>query len=606
MNDNTSNDKMNSEPVINAIAPELSSSTDIKHDSKKLSCLEQLKLIGINMIFNNDHQKKNGTYFDQLNLSSYQTMKELMNENFNNNFFETLELATDIRIEYSCPKLSAYIVSMAIDYRNKHMQYQKELISAANTKRMKKLICACIFNPKDIWIQLETWEIVRHGFIAYKNNIINTRKHLKTRKQNMPRIIRSAWCYWLEKNLNDDMCKKYYKKAHIVDLINIVHCDPNLNKTIGKIMGFDELKGNTKVKIKGEKITNIGGPTWAAQLSQGKTSMEICSNVVFNKLSEQNVEENHESKSIFSTFSNFFSFGAKSETKMNNKIFPHKDVLKHIIDICTRAIDFDMQLITKLMEILVNTVPENKYDIFMYYNILLKIKNSTKISTHISDIAINGLQRCMNSRMNCARFDESILFLINDESQSQFSNNSVMSSILMCNFIDSKKQIGVLFNNKVIMYNINEQITNHVISCEQLLNHSRGEPSKGNELIEIPFKYNSIDNEHLKNNCGLNLFFETVFSSVSGNIDEVEKEVQKYYFNNIVIYSDKLIECRELIDSYHKIINAETNFFVITSDSNNVFNFPRYSVLPKQLCNENLISYIKTINTFWDSYEECR
>jgi hypothetical protein len=517
--------------------------------AQKLSPIDELELISKAVLLSKHDDlmivATNKTIFGA-------TVDNLIIDCLDFDYFGTLELAVKIRTQYSSQNFPAFIVGMAINYRNLHMTDKKILINSENTQKLQSLICQSILNPMDIWIQFKIWQNIKHGSLYCAKNI-------KNRKRNMPRVLRFSWCQWIEQNLNDKMCSKYFKKAHIIDLINIVHCNPNNNKTILNISKIDPLYKSVKVK----SIQTI-----ESLLSQGK-SPEEAYNILF--------PENKEATSNFSILYKMFSFGSDGQDKDENK-FPHKQILKNIVNIGAKT--NNDEFINKLMTILHATVENNKQQAFDYYFEMIKIKTCMKIPKNISNIIVLGLEQCMNKKANSVtKINQSALFLFDDSSTNKINiDNNILSTVFM-NHAFNDARMGV-FREKFIMYDMEKN------------NDCLGETRKIMESIRKDFK--QINEQECEEMGGLNIFFEQAFNNV-----------QAFNVNNIIIYSNILNDIIYAnINKYRELINPKTNFYIIGKGSQLmcVKNYYRLSILSKW--DPNVLEYINEMNKFWNTVDK--
>jgi len=177
----------------------------------------------------NVYDTYNVPYFDGFIINT-------INESLKFDFLKTLSHRTNV-------KNTNMIIAYAIDYRNLHMHENPELTEKHFNEKIINIIHKSISTPDDILEQFKCWQSVRHG----------DEKKGKYRKRNLPRILRSAWKTWYEKNLNEQLVTVYLKKSKIRNMINILHCDPRKNATIGAIMG---IHNDIPKKIKMEKSEN--------------------------------------------------------------------------------------------------------------------------------------------------------------------------------------------------------------------------------------------------------------------------------------------------------------------------------------------------------------
>jgi hypothetical protein len=183
-------------------------------------------------------------------------------------FIKTLNIAVYIRETYNVTLLPQYIISLAVNHRKLNTKYNKGYISHLYTKNLFNAIINCIKNSNDLILQFNLWQDIVHGKI--KNNNNNKSKKIKlwkSRKRNLPNILKKAWRSKLEDTSflntcifnNDDL-------SQIINMINIVHPRSYINPIIKNIL-----------KTKQKKI-KLNIPLWQ-EVYHSLETISTCDNI---------------------------------------------------------------------------------------------------------------------------------------------------------------------------------------------------------------------------------------------------------------------------------------------------------------------------------------
>lgn len=349
-------------------------------------------------------------------------------------------------------------------------------------------------------------------YLKINNNKIN----------NLPNILKRCWKDALEKFSNYQYAK-YGNLANMINLIRISHPKSNSNSSI------KELLENGKINV----VDNES--TWEKMHSCGKSWLTI-----YNTL---------------------------------GKSFPHMALLRNLRNLFSDN-EFTNDLLTNVMQQLINGVPNGKQFPFRYYTAYKEIEQLNDVNNR-KKIVLDGLENCMKKAIeNFPSLEGKIVSLCDNSGSahgaftSQFGSQTVstignLSALITAMSATDGGYVGI-FGDRLHMYKVNKNLG----IIEQL-----------NEIQKIGKTVGQCTEN------GIWLYFKHAFDEFNKKINNFEYD-DKYECDNLFIYSDmqaghgglygsdyndyKDFNCKghyidiiKLITRHRYIINNKLNVFTV-------------------------------------------